>query len=309
MDEDEISLKDYINILKKEKLLILLIFLAAIIAAAVFSIFSPNEYSSEAKLLYIPNQRLSLNDVVEMLNSQATVQKTMPSQKVVSSAIEDMNVENIKNTNQVRIQLKGYDPGMMNKYFNDYIKSSIDEIDTELFIKSNSETLKLNNLESFYTNQKKEINAKMKTILVQDADFEIKRLENLSDTVARLGSRDKQIELEFTISELNSIKEGKISGNMARDLIISDPELSLLNSQLKAIDTKFLDIEAQRLDLQGSMLDLGTNETHAIEKLTSPSNPSVIGPKRSLNIEIAAVLGLFIGVFGAFFKNYMDESH
>jgi uncharacterized protein involved in exopolysaccharide biosynthesis len=32
------------------------------------------------------------------------------------------------------------------------------------------------------------------------------------------------------------------------------------------------------------------------------------GPRRKLNIAIAAVLGLFIGIFAAFFKNYMEES-
>ena len=54
-----------------------------------------------------------------------------------------------------------------------------------------------------------------------------------------------------------------------------------------------------------SNVDTGSN---VVELLTPPTDPAMIGPKRTLNIAMAAVLGLFVGVFAAFFKNYLEGS-
>lgn len=265
-----------------------------------------DEYISDAKLSYISNQKISLTDVVELLKSQYIIQKAAAqegevSQREALSALSNLKVETIKNTNQIQIQLKGNNPETMEKYFGDYIKVAVDELNRKSLEKSQGEYSRLENLSILYTKQREEVKAKMRQKLSEEADLEIKRLGNLSNMLARSGGNDKQVDLEFKISELKSIKEGRTYSSIAQQMILSNPDLILLNSQLNSINNKLVDLDTKKFELENL-------DATMVELIIPPTVPSVIGPKRSLNIAIAAVLGLFIGVFAAFFKNYMEAS-
>jgi uncharacterized protein involved in exopolysaccharide biosynthesis len=306
MEEDEISLWDYINVVRKEKILIASIFLVAIIAAAIFSFSIPNEYSSEAKLSYISNQKIPVTDAVEILKSQAIIQKVASQEGGVSqgdalSMLDNLKIGNVKDTNQILIQLKGNNPDTMKRYFELYVNVAIDEVNRISSEKSQSDYSRLDNLSTVYTKQRDDVSTEMKRKLIEEADLELRRLENLTNITARLGSRDRQIDLAYSISQLEQIKDGRTSSSVAQQMISSNPELSLLNSKLSSIDARLVDLETKKLELEN--LDTAT-----VKLISPPTNPVMTGPRRTLNIAIAAVLGLFIGIFGAFFKNYMEES-
>ncbi len=306
MEEDEISLWDYINVVRKEKLLIVSIVLVAIIAAAIFSFSIPNEYSSEAKLSYISNDKISLTDAIELIQSQTIIQKVASqeggaSQGDAISVFDNLKVENIKNTNQILIQLKGNNPGTMKRYFEQYVNVAINEVNRISSGKSQSDYSRLENLSTVYTKQRDEVSTEMKRKLIEEADLELRRLENLTGITAKLGSRDRQIDLAFRISELEQIRDGRTSSGTAQQMIVSNKELSLLNSKLSSLDARLVDLDTKKLELENL-------DTTTVELLSPPTNPVITGPKRTLNIAIAIVLGLFIGVFAAFFKNYMEES-
>jgi uncharacterized protein involved in exopolysaccharide biosynthesis len=198
---------------------------------------------------------------------------------------------------------------MMKKYFGQYIEVSVDELNRKSLEKSQSDYPRLKNLSILYAKQREEINAELKKGLVEEADFEIARLRNLSLIAARLGYKDKQLEIEYKIADLMSIKEeGRIYTNSAQQLIQSNPELTRLNSRLNSTDAKLADLQAKMMELEISDSNVNNTTSNVVELLTPPTDPMVIGPKRSLNIAIAAVLGLFVGVFAAFFKNYMEGS-
>lgn len=305
MEDDEVSLKDYIKVLKKEKIIITSIFLVAVVFTSVYSFLLPDEYLLEAKLSYVPDKEISLSDTVDILKSQSLVQEVAVqegkvSQKGVQFTPGTLKVENVKDTDRIIIQLRGYNPELMKEYFDQYIKVALSGLNRKKLEKSTANELKLENLYILYSEQREKTKAEMDKKLIQEADLEIRRLENLSAAVARIGSRDKQVELEYKISELSSIKEGRKSSDIARQLISSNPDLAFLDSRLKSIDGKLVDIENKKAELE--------NLDPAILKMTvPPEGPSVISPKRGLNVAIAAVLGLFIGVFAAFFKNYMED--
>ncbi len=306
MEEDEISLWDYINVVRKEKILIASIFLVAIITAAIFSFSIPNEYSSEAKLSYISNQKIPVTDAVEILKSQAIIQKVASQEGVSSqgdalSMLDNLKIGNIKDTNQILIQLNGNNPDTMKRYFELYVNTAIDEVNRISSEKSQSDYSRLENLSTVYTKQRDEVSTEMNRKLIEEADLELRRLENLTNITARLGSRDRQIDLAYSISQLEQIKEGRTSSSAAQQMISSNQELSLLNSKLSSIDARLVDLETKKLELEN--LDTAT-----VGLISPPTDPVKTGPRRTLNIAIAAVLGLFIGVFAAFFKNYMEES-
>ncbi len=328
--DDEIDLRDYLRVIWKNRWLILGIFFVSIISSGIYSFFVlQDEYQIEAKLSYISNQKIPLADAVEILKSQPIIQKTSAqdgeaSKNEALSTFSSLKVENIRNTNQILLQLKGNKPETMKKYFGLYINVSVDELNRRSIEKisrekSQSDYPRLKNLSIFYAKQREEINAELEKKLVEEADFEIKRLRNLSLIAARFRYNDtryyeKQLEIEYKIADLMSIKEdGRIYTNFAQQLIQSNIELTLLNTRLKSIDAKLADLQAKMIELEDpdSKVNPSSNvntNSNVVELLTPPTEPMVIGPKRTLNIAIAAVLGLFIGVFAAFFKNYLEES-
>ncbi|SNQ60943.1 Wzz/FepE/Etk N-terminal domain-containing protein [Candidatus Methanoperedens nitratireducens] len=306
MEEDEISLRDYIKVVRKEKILIASIFLVAIIAAAIFSFSIPNEYSSEAKLSYISNDKIPLTDAVELLQSQTIIQKVVSqeggaSQGDALSMLGNLKVENIKSTNKILIQLKGNNPDTMKRYFEQYVNVAINEVNRISSGKSQSDYSRLENLSTVYTKQRNEVSTEMKRKLIEDADLELRRLENLTGITERLGDTDRQLDLAFKISDLKEIKNGRTSSSAAQQMISDDPELSLLNSKLSSIDARLVDLETKKLELENL-------DTTTVKLISPPTDPVITGPRRTLNIAIAAVLGLFIGIFAAFFKNYMEGS-
>ncbi len=328
--EDEIDLRDYLRVIWKNRWLILGIFFVSLISSGIYSFFVlQDEYQTEAKLSYVSNQKIPLVDAIEILKSQPTIQKTAAlggeaSKNEALSTLSSLKVENIRNTNQILLQLKGNNPETMKKYFGQYINVSVDELNRRSLEKlsgekSQSDYPRLENLSVLYAKQREEINAELKKKLVEEADFEIKRLRDLSLIAARFRYNntiynEKQIEIEYKIVDMISIKEGgRIYASYAQQLIQSNPELTRLNARLNSIDAKLADLQAKMIELESP--DSNTNlisnvntNSNVVELLTPPTAPSVIGPKRTLNIAIAAVLGLFIGVFAAFFKNYMEAS-
>lgn len=221
MEEDEISLRDYIKVVRKEKILIASIFLVAIIAAAIFSFSIPNEYSSEAKLSYISNDKIPLTDAVELLQSQTIIQKVVSqeggaSQGDALSMLGNLKVENIKSTNKILIQLKGNNPDTMKRYFEQYVNVAINEVNRISSGKSQSDYSRLENLSTVYTKQRNEVSTEMKRKLIEDADLELRRLENLTGITERLGDTDRQLDLAFKISDLKEIKNGRTSSSAAQ---------------------------------------------------------------------------------------------
>lgn len=286
--EDEIDLRDYLRVIWKNRLLILVIFLVSLISSAYYSYFvMEDEYLSEAKLAYISNPTIALPDAVEILRSQST--------------LSTLKIENIKNTNQILIQVKGNDPEIIKTNFEQYMDVAIDELNRKASGKSHEEYLKLDNMSILIAKHTEEINEKMKQKITEEADLEIKRLENQRKILAKFGDQERQIDLELKISDLKSIKDSTAPSSVIQQLILSNNELNLLNSQLTSINNKAVDLEIKTLELEN-------NEFQVVELIVSPTNPVVTGPKRGLNIAIAAVLGLFIGVFASFFRNYIGGS-
>ncbi|MBU4222188.1 MAG: hypothetical protein KKA10_11335 [Euryarchaeota archaeon] len=323
--DEEIDLRDYLRVIWKNRSLILAIVLVSLITSGFYSfLVLQDEYQTEAKLSYISNPKIPLADAIELLKSQPVIQKTAAqdgeaSKNEALTTLSSLKVGSVGNTNQILLQLKGNEPEMMKKYLWQYINVSVDELNRISFEKlsrekSQNDYPRLINLSILYAKQREDINAEIKKILAEEADFEINRLRNLSLVAERFGYKDKQIEIEYKIVDLMSIKEdGRIYTSFAQQLIQSNPELTILNARLKLIDAKLAELQVKMIELDNpdSGVDLSPNVNttpNVVELLTPPTDPAVIGPKRTMNIAIAAVLGLFVGVFAAFFKNYLEGS-
>ncbi len=79
---------------------------------------------------------------------------------------------------------------------------------------------------------------------------------------------------------------------------------SRLSARLGDIEDRLNSLELQRMELEY----MASPEFNWIEVISSPYGSEIpVGPNRTLNVIIACILGLFAGVFIAFFKDYIED--
>ena len=275
------SLKDYINVIKKEKLLILAVFLVAVISAGVFSFSQPDEYETTATL-YI--KALSLGeDFRQQYNSPDVVMSFLSSEYMIrqtASAAELHKIEPFVNsadpteaavgwlkgsikigdseTSMITLQIKGtLDPGVLKSILDTHIEVFIRESNSRLAEDVQAELLTIKEKRELLESQKTEVVKSLSEI-------------NLDNPSERAVMMERFIGLTSRLSEIEN--------------------------------------QLNELGLYEKNLEIVTSPDYEWIKILSPFfEPNVpVGPNRILNIVIAGVLGLFVGVFAAFFKDYME---
>lgn len=291
MEEYEVSLKDYINVIKKEKLLILAVFLAAVISAGVFSFSQPDEYEATATL-YI--KTLSLDeDFQQQYNSPDVTMSFLSSEYMLRQTVSAAEMHKIEP-----------------------FANSANPTDAAVnWLKGHIEA------KGDYNEQTAEYRTGMITLRVRGT-LEPRVLKSILDTHIEIfiGESDSRL-TEDVQAELRTIKEKReLLESQKTEVVKSLSEINLDNpSERAVVMERFIGLSSQLTSIENQLNGLGLYETNLeivispdyewIKILSPPFEPNVpVGPKRLLNIVIAGVLGLFVGVFAAFFRNYMEES-
>jgi capsular polysaccharide biosynthesis protein len=269
IQEEKIDLRDYINVLLKRKNIIILIFLIAIIAAAMASYFtiSPS-----------PIYKSSITFSVAQIDDQAVINITesleiMKSSLFLNEVINRMDLEintgqlksqievkNLKGTNFIEISVVDNSP--------EKAKNLAENI-TEVFVRQN---------QGKYQEKVKLVEDRLKALEEQITEFE-KNIEEIKKTIKEIATSKElsEGERQFQTSLLLS------SSVTARELYntLTDQANSLRVSLKSYEDCKII---------------------NNAQTLVSP-----IKPNKKLNILIAGVLGLFVGIFAAFFLEFMKK--
>lgn len=325
---DEIDLMDYVKVLIKRKGLILAIFLGAAIVAGVFSFLMPKIYKIDTSLEVgrvekptgtTPEQLVeSPTQLVEKIEGDVYGIKVREKLNISEKEWPKIKVENPKGTNLVTMAIesdKSEKAKNILEETNSLILAEHQEIiktKKELLekdIKTTEDKIKL--VESDIERTKNKI---------QPIDEDIKRIENkivnveeeknnleakiealekvlvyeqtpgtqfaLFDTKEKLANKKQEIEnLYLTINSLRRTKED-------------------LEVQINSLKTSIENLNAQINSLRASLDEI--KPTKVVKTPTVSEKP--IKPNKKLNIVIAAVLGLFVGVFLAFFKEWWEKS-
>ena len=325
---DEIDLMDYIKVLLKRKRLIFGIFFGAAIAAGIFSFVIPKIYkidtalevgviekatgTTSEQLAELPNQ------LVEKIKGDVygiTVRKKL---NISEENWPKIKTENPKDTKLVKMEIEsaeGQQAENILEEINNLILSEHQEkikAKKELIeqdIKTAEDKIKLVESDIERTKNK-----------VKPIDSDIERIENkivfakeekenleakidalqkvllyqqdpgtqfaLFDTKEKLANKNQEIEdLYLTINSLERTKED-------------------LEVQINSLKTSIENLDAQINSLKASLDDI--KPTKILKTPAVSENP--IRPRIKLNIVIAAVLGLFLGVFLAFAKEWWKKS-
>jgi len=267
IQEEEIDLREYINVLLKRKGIIVLIFLIAVTTAVIVSYFalSPT-YQSSIVFSVAKIDGLAVINITESL-------EIIKSDVVLDEVINRMGLEigigqlkfqietkNLKGTNFIEVSVTVDSP--------ENAKNLVENI-TKIFIEQN---------QSKYQDKVKHIEERLKIIEGQIAEFEknIQEIEKTKKKIAaseELPERERQFQTSLLLSS-------------------SVTERSLYN-----------DLSNQKNSLKASLRSC--EDFRIINYAQLPTAP--IKPNKKLNILIAGVLGLFVGVFVAFFLEFWQK--
>ena len=267
IQEEEIDLREYINVLLKRRNIIILIFLIAIITAAIVSYFaiSPIYQSfmvfSVAKIDGSPI--INITEALEIMKSNVVLDEVinrMDLEETTKQLSSQVTTENLKGTNFIKISVVADSP--------ERAKNLIENI-ADVFIEQK---------QSEYQEKVKLIEDRLKIVEEQIAEFE-KNIQEIEKTKKK-------------IAALEGLSEGERQFQTSLLLSSSVTERELYNT-----------LSEQANNLKASLKSC--EDFKIINYAQLPTAP--IKPNIKLNILIAGVLGLFVGIFVAFFLEFWQK--
>jgi len=325
---EEIDLMDYVKVILKRKWLILVIFFGAAIAAGIFSFLMPKVYKIDTSLEVGIIERATGATSEQLIESPTQLVEKIKGDvygifvreklQIPEEKYPKIKVENPKDTRLISLAIESAEPpkaqNILEETNNLILAEHQEKIKTkkeliEQDIKTTEEKIKLVESDIEKTKNK-----------TQPIDEDIKRIENkinnaeeeksnleakvealervlvyeqtpgtqfaLFDTKEKLANKKQEIEdLYLTINLLRRSKED-------------------LDVQVNSLKTNIESLNAQINSLRASLDEI--KPTQVVKSPTVSASP--IKPRPLLNIVIAAILGLFIGVFLAFFQEWWEKS-
>ena len=276
---DEIDLMDYVKVILKRKWLILAIFLSAAIVAEVFSFLMPKVYKIDTVLEVGQAAGVPIEDpgqVVEKIKGDVYGIFVREKLGIPEEKYPKIKTENLKDTRLISLAIESAEPQQA--------KNILEEI---------------NNL--ILAEQQEKIKVK-KGLLENNIEVAKKDIERIKAKIGFLEEERKN--LEAKVEALQKILPYQQDPGTQFALFDTKEKLE---QKKQEIENRYLEInslENQINSLQGQIEDI--RPTQVIKSPTVSASP--IKPRPLLNIVIAAVLGLFIGVFLAFFQEWWGKS-
>jgi len=267
MNEEEIDLRELINVLLKRKWLIIGIFLIAVITAAIISYFVlPQTYSSSATFMIAQINGTPVyeaSDIESKIKSDNIIQKVIDGLNLDTSTGSVMNSIKIENTDRSKY-IKITSQSDSSEKARDIVLSVIDQ-----FIEENQE----------YYLERIRVLEEEKELLERQVAMERDKVDEA-----------EKLRLDIIDSEGLSLTEKQI-------------QINLLLNYSTEIREHYNDLVEQLYTLEDHIIN-----SNNFEIINYPSiNDKPIKPNKKLNIAIAGVLGLFMGIFIAFFAEFWQS--
>jgi len=313
---EEINLMDYVKVLLKRKWLILVVFLGAAIAAGVFSYLMPKIYKIDT-FLEIGTTEVPIQ-VVEKVKSDAYGVLIREKLGIPEEKYPRIEAENPEDTNLITIKIESGEPQQA--------KTVLEGIN-DLIIIDHQERVKTN--KELIEHNIKTIEAKIHLVesdiektknKIKPIEGDIKRVENKIDYTkeekksleAKVEALEKVLIYEQTPGTQFALFDAKekLAGKKQEieNLFLSINSLKRdkedLDIQINSLEGKIEDLRAQINSLKASLDNIKI--TRIVKSPTISKYP--IKPRPLLNIVLAGVLGIFLGTFLAFGKEWWEKN-
>ena len=283
---EEIDLMDYVKVILKRKWLILVIFFGAAIAAGIFSFLMPKVYKIDTSLEVGIIERATGATSEQLIESPTQLVEKIKGDvygifvreklQIPEEKYPKIKVENPKDTRLISLAIESAEPPKA---------QNILEETNNLILAEHQEKIKVK-----------------KGLLENNIEVAKKDIERIKAKIGFLEEERKN--LEAKVEALQKILPYQQDPGTQFALFDTKEKLE---QKKQEIENRYLEInslENQINSLQGQIEDI--RPTQVIKSPTVSASP--IKPRPLLNIVIAAILGLFIGVFLAFFQEWWEKS-
>lgn len=339
MDEYEVDLRDYLKIIWEKKWLILGVFVIAVVSAALASFRLPNEYEARAllRLRPIPSidglqlKLLSLQQVAAILQSDELLlqaaQELQPRypefQRDTLIQIQQWLKRNLKasvieESDLLEVRLpSNLEPDKLRETLDLIISLAESKLQGDLQSNIALELTRFSTMTRVVQEQLDAVNAQLQSEIAQRKEI---LTAQRSELLARMDEIRKNPQfLRLAAGEQNATLQGIM---LKREFEALNGRAQNIESELQKLDSRgrelfpefhsrLQSLENERTQLQlleGKVQQVFTKNPETIDVVSAPFAPEQpVGPRRTLNVLIAGVLGLFGGTLLAFFINYLRQ--
>jgi uncharacterized protein involved in exopolysaccharide biosynthesis len=339
LEEYEIDLRDYLKIIWEKKWLIIGVFVVAVVLAALVSFRLPDEHEARALLRLRPlpnidgfNLKLpSLQQVAAILQSDELLlqaaQELQPRypefQRDTPMQVEQWLKRNLKasvieKTDLLELRLAGgLAPERLRETLDEIIVFVQTKLQTDLQININLERARLSTMTTVVQEQLNLVSTQLQNEIVQRKEILTSQRAELLQRMDKIRQNPQFLRLaageqNATLQGIMLKREFEVLNARMRDI---ETELQKLDSRARELfpelHTRLQSLENERTELQlleGKVQQVFAKNTETVDVVSAPYAPEQpVGPKRTLNVLIAGVLGLFGGTLLAFFVNYLRQ--
>ncbi len=267
-DEYEIDLREYIILLWENKWSIIGLFIIAILGTGLITQF----YLSP---IYQTEATIQLSNIDKLYSNPESVRQIIKSSKLIAPIIDENELD--------------YSDARLNSYIENNISvSKITDRQIRLSVKNGepNSTLNItNDIIHKFSQRSEEVFEKHLS----------RQKENIADLQREIENIDERI---ISINqEINKLKNSKFE-SVEKSILINE-QINLLNL-----------LYNQKNEYQNKVRELENkiNRFYSLEILNEPYLPEKpISPNTKLNIAIAGVLAIMLGVFIVFFREFLKE--
>lgn len=268
--ENEIDLRDLIGVLWRQRIVIISLFLVTVLISAILSYFVMSPVYRATTIISLGNYNSNI------YTKQAAATEVLTSDDFVISVVKNLDL-NVPMTNL--------------KAFKQTIK--IESIKETNFLRIS--------VDNTNPREAQAILDKMVTLFIQKSNTDYHKHSDLIKqqlSTVRLRMNDLDGEIDQTRATLAGIEKSSIS-SVEKDLRRSRTleYLQGTEEQRLALLDKYLELQKEFDSLQGVEVIRATRE---------PANP--IKPNKKLNVTIAGVLGVILGIFVSLSREYLRNN-
>lgn len=273
--EEEINLRDLIEVIINGKWIIIGICFIAILFAGVFSFFVlPEKYKVTADIVFdkqiIEKYGLPLESYAELITNHSRIEyvynhlELKEKEYSLKSLKDSIEMDINKDANQITITVTGTDAEALQQIVNLLGQNSVNEFNKRL---------------------------------IKDREFEIVKTEKIIDNINK--------ELEGT-PKLLDISEIKNQGGQVIVIPEVNPLYENLSTRWDQINNSLIHLKAEKENLEIRLQADGQGVYIMLHKAPIPEEP--VGPRKMLNMAVAGVLGMMVSVFLVFFMEFWRKS-
>jgi len=339
VEEYEVDLRDYLRVIWEGKWVIAGVFVVAVVLAALVSFRLPDEYEARTLLKLRPLPTVdglalklpSLQSVAAIVQSDELLfqvaqefqarypefQKETPMQ-VHQWLKRNLKASVIKDTDLLEVRLPGdLEPEKLREALSVIISLAESKLRSDLQANIDLELARLSTTKKAVQEQLDAMNAQLQSEIARRKEIlEAQRAELL----ARMDEIRKNPQfLRLAAGEQNATLQGIM---LKREFEALNERVKNLESELQQLDSRgrelfpefhsrLTNLENERTNLEllaGKAQQVLAKTPETIDVVSAPFAPEQpVGPRRTMNILIAGVLGLFGGTLLAFFVNYLRQ--